>query len=178
MKHQDSLTAFAVLIGMCTVFSSSGCLLDKTAADGDPCLDDEIGDSGETGDDEDWCADQAALIDPLITIPAIAALCTDPTGTNGRVDCDVMIHLPEGHDGNFGVGVTGIGAVSWNTEPYNVDAGALEDAELIGIGIQCGHVSLNTATIPVGSLGTRYYSMQLSDDTQGLFTTTMPFQLP
>lgn len=86
--------------------------------------------------------------------------------------CEVEIDLEPGHLVDFAIESSGFGALPWNQLPWDVEAGEWEQADYVGVGSECGIVSLNTAAIVADTSGERWIDVVCEDVTAGAYAST------
>ena len=91
----------------------------------------------------------------------------------------VLLYVEPGHRANVAIEGSGSGALGWNETPFNADAGPLENAELVGAGIDCGQVSVNAAYIGPSLLtGDRFVDVTCTDHDIGLYSASRVYLTP
>lgn len=91
--------------------------------------------------------------------------------------CTVVLNLAEGHVGAVSLGISGVGEVPWHEPPWAADADPWATGPLVGAGIECGLVSVNTSSIRAVS-GERFVDVVCVDDSLALFDFSRVYLTP
>lgn len=138
---------------------------------------DELGDSP--------CAEQSceppARWDPNGFDCALFDCVQDFDDPDGEIVCSAVVQADGGHWLDFAISTPTTGDLSWNELPWDADAGAWEDADLIAPGgDSCGTIRFNAEAIAPdpNTPGERYVDLVCTDWTAGVFTTSRVYLTP
>lgn len=106
---------------------------------------------GETGESLSCSECDGPAQWPAEDVP-VAIDVLDCVNANGYISCEVALFVPEGHPAEVWINMPGGDAsgVPWNDAQWNADAGRWEDADLVGVGAECGFVSVRSTALAVG----------------------------
>lgn len=169
-------TTIIIMAAAISAISAAGCVdKDFVFADEGGCTD-EADETDGAGLEADPCEDLPADWPGEDQVAVRVLSCEELPGDTRRYTCAVAVYLEDGHAGDFALESSGAGVLPWNAYPWNADAGDLEDAELVGAGVMCGSIAVNTSTISTwNGDGQRFFDVVISDDTAGLFTLDRVF---